>query len=136
MKADIANDLQPTVALVETAINTDTSTPGASVDTADFEAGIMFAMAISNYSAGDFQLVIQESDDDGGSDPWTNIGAENYTVGPDTVSADTGSNPMVKAGAFSTKQFLRPVVVSTNSGDATAAVFTVMKAELRPTPTP
>lgn len=128
---DIASNHRGVLAL-SAAISTNTNTDGSAVDMADFELGVMFLMAVTAYTDGDYELVIQESAD--GSTGWTDVAAASLIGATVTLSAATaGGAVMGKQGAFSTKRYLRARVTSTSvTTGATMHITCVQAGEYLP----
>lgn len=129
---DIASDLGVRLAF-GAVINTDTDTFGVAIDTADFDDGIMFFINVPVWTAGDATFTLQESDTSGGT--YTDVPAAKL-ITPDGVVAYTGSpapgDVLGRIGSFSTKQFLRIKVTSTNSADYIVSGYAVKKGDLKP----
>lgn len=59
--SDIRSNLEPKLVQLDT-ITTDTTTDGFSIDTSDFDGGIVFNLLMIAFNAGTFTLVLEESD--------------------------------------------------------------------------
>ena len=109
---------------------------GGSVDLANYGEGAVFALGIIARVDGDYLLELQESSDNGSSDPWTDLPAEKYIGTPAIFSGESYLQKFeTKLGCFSTKRYVRPKVTATNvtSGCTLAAVVCAAKGELLPT---
>lgn len=130
MKRDIVSQLETQLSL-QSNITTNTTTTGNSTDNADFEEGLMYSCLITTYTDGDYTLGIEESDDDGATDPWTAVPAEKLIAGG-TESADT-VGAWGKIGAFSTKRYTRPTILSENvTTGALVTCIVTRKSEYQP----
>ncbi len=108
--------------VLSAAITTDTSTTGTSVNMNgdnDFE-GLSFTLGIpaGAYTDGDFQLTMEESDDDS---VWSAVAAEDITGAEDGGDVLSEADSIV-LGYVGKKQYVRPVVVSTNTTSGASAV--------------
>lgn len=108
MVKDIVSNIRGLI-LIATAISTEGNTVGNSVDTADFGEGLaLMAYAPTGWS-GSSVLTAEESDDNA---TFTPVAADKY-IGSAVVTQSTEGDPMVKVGLFSTKRYIRPVMVTT-----------------------
>lgn len=129
MVKDIVSNIRSIIVLLGSAIASNTTTTGASVDTADFGEGLAFFCNVRSFTDGVYTLSAQESDDNVN---FTAVAAEKV-IGSSAQSAATGSNPMGKIGVFSTKRYVRPIVVSTGvTTGATVDVVAVQAGEYLP----
>ena len=129
---DIASDMIPQE-IFAAIISSDTTTNGFTIDTANFDGGIMLFLLMTEYTDGDYQIVLQDSPDDS---VWTNI-PTNKLILPDgaiTLSAIAAAGDEIKRlGAFSTERYVRMTVVSTSTTTGAEMVgFCVKKSEERP----
>ena len=60
-KRDIRNQLKPNVGFEPQVVNTDTTTVGEIIDTADFDGGVMLTHQVT-WTSGTFTPLIEESD--------------------------------------------------------------------------
>lgn len=128
---DIASDLGAQVAM-HAIIASDTATNGFAVDTAHFDSGIMFFIDISLYSAGTFALSLEDSPT---NSVWTAVPAAKLILPDGAVSLTaqpSAGDELGRIGAFSTDRYVRVVVTSTLSADATVVGYAIKKGELRP----
>jgi hypothetical protein len=130
---DIRSDLKQTLAFLG-IINSDTTTEGAILDTADWDLGVMFAVACTVYSAGTFNFVIEEGDDAALGDASDVTAAQliGTLAALETTAATAEGATLLTVGVFSTKRYLRINVVSTSSGDATIIAVATKKGEDKP----
>lgn len=131
---DIRSSLQALLANLA-VVSGNGTTNGAIIDTADFELGLMFTMAIVGFTDGVYNIVIEESDAD------DMAGAENVTgdklIGAladmelDAESANGDVLPSI--GVISNKRYVRVNVVATGvTTGATAIVTAIQKGEVMP----
>lgn len=120
--------------LFNAAIATDTDTNTFSIDTADHDFGVMFTMAVTDYTLGDITLALEESVD---NSVWVDVPAEKLittsagvAIGAETDA--TAGDAMVRLGVFSNERFVRGVITSDNSADLTVIVAAVMAGEYNP----
>ena len=129
---DIRSDLKVSLAL-EANITTDTTTAGAIFDTAQYELGLMFAVAATGYTAGTYTLLIEESDDSGLSG--SNVVSGDQLIGslPAVSAITVDGADYATVGVISNKRFVRASIVSTSSGaGAFINVTAIQKAENMP----
>ena len=130
---DIASSVIPQEAFAA-VIATATTTNGFTVDTAHFDGGVMFFMIVAAYTGGTYQLVLQDS---ANGSSWSNI-ASNKLIAPDGsisfTAITTAGSEIKRMGAFSTRRYVRMVVISTSTPGIGAEVhgFCVKKSEQRP----
>ncbi|MCK4961246.1 MAG: hypothetical protein KAS19_02125 [Anaerolineales bacterium] len=135
MNRDIVNDHDVIEVIPPTAVSGDGDTFGSAVDTADYELGVMFAIALSSFTDGEYDITVQDSDD--GSTDWQDVDAEELQNTPATADAASGNNRLSKVGAFSTRRYQRVrVTASSVTTGATVTGVCVEAAELKPTPLP
>ena len=113
------------------------TTDGAIIDTANFELGLVFALAIFARTDGAYELIIRESDDPTFAS--SNIVPAEKLIGQfaanSTVLADGDQMPTV--GVFSTKRYVRAVLqASAVTLGATVGVIAIQEAELMPVANP
>lgn len=117
---DIRSNLQPKLAFLA-IINSDTTTNGAIIDTADFDGGIVFNFLCTVYGAGTYTPVIEESDDSGMSG--ANDVADANLIGTEAgaaISAATTSGANLNSiGIFGTKRYVRVKIASVSSSTTT-----------------
>jgi len=113
------------------AITSDTSTASMSFDTADYDLGVMFTVAATDYTDGNYQLVLQESDDD---IVFTDVPVEKIIGSADDITAATANGgTLSRLGLFSNDRYVRVNVVSTGvSTGANLEVSFIGRAELHP----
>lgn len=129
---DIASSLGVQLAMLA-AISSDTDTLGTAIDTAHFDDGVMFFINLPVYSAGDATFTLQESDASGGT--YTDVAAAKL-ITPDGAVAYTAQPSagdfLGRIGCFSTKQFIKVKVTSSNSASYTVTAYAVKKGEIKP----
>lgn len=135
---DIRSNLKVNLALASVAISSDTTTTGVSIDTSQFELGLMFAVDISAYTDGTFTLSIETADDTGFSVNLTEIktGDDNFLEGADGVALTAVTavgDKVLTVGAFGNRKFARIKIVSTGtSSGATLSARVIQAAENSP----
>ena len=132
---DIRSGLLPKLAF-NAIINSDTTTNGAIIDTADFDGGVLFTILSSVFNAGTYTPVLEESDDSGMSG--ANDVADGNLIGTEAVAvisavSASGAN-LVSLGAFGTKRFLRLKIVSASSTTTTIVAVYQGATEVSPSP--
>lgn len=131
---DIASDLE-VLKNNALSVTADGQLTGDSVDMADFGEGGMITANVTAYTDGQHAVTVQESADDGASDPWTDVPAEKLIInGTNVASALTAAgDALAKVGFFSTKRYIRPAVDSTGvTTGADLSLFVTRKGELLP----
>lgn len=117
------------------AISSNTTTAGEIFDTADYDEGISFAMACSNYTDGTYTLKIEHGDDPGLSDA-ADVDSSMLIYGtlPTITAATADGDALPREGVHSTKRYVRASVVSTGvTTGATIQVLIVKHGEYLPT---
>lgn len=118
--------------LFNAVIATDTDTNTFSIDTADFDYGVMLGLSATAYTDGTYVLSLEDSPD---NSVWTAV-ASNKTHGSPTVTelTDATAGDIISTiGVFSTEQFIRGVITSTStSTGATLNVVAILKGEYNP----
>lgn len=119
------------------AIGTNATTPGAIIDTANYDLGLYFAMLCYAYTDGTFTLKIEEGDDAALADA-SDIDLTKQSVYgalPAITAADAEGDVLPKEGVHSTKRYVRASIVSTGvTTGASLAVMAVAGPELLPAP--
>jgi hypothetical protein len=104
-------------------INSNTTTPGAIIDTADFDPGVGFAFAATGFTDGDYSLLIEESDDSGMSGAVT-LSEKRLDLDAASVVAAVGAGDYERVSVISNLRYVRASVVST--GVTTGADLNVL----------
>ena len=128
---DIVNQVTPFTGF-NGNISSDTVTTGTGIDSMAFEEGVMVTVSVINHTDGFYIAGLQESDDDGASDPWTAVPEEKYCNTPIPTDGTFGLNS--KLGVFSNKRYIRPAITSvgvTTGSDVVALV--TLASEYKPT---
>lgn len=130
---DIRSDLLINNVL-NAVINSDTTTNGSIIDTADYDTGVMFDFAAIAYTAGTYTPLLEESNDSGMAGA-TVIPTANLigTIADATLTAATpagGQLPTI--GVVETKRYVRLSIVSTSTGAATVVINAIRKPEILP----
>ena len=135
---DIRSNMLPKLCFLA-IINSDTTTHGSIIDTADFDAGMSFNYFCTVYGAGTYVPLLEESDasDMSGSDV---VAAANIigTLAGATITAanaagSTGQN-LYSFGIFGTKRYVRLSTVSTSSTTTTIVGTVECGTEISPSP--
>lgn len=115
-------------------ISTDTTTVSPTIlDTADYDMGIFFSFAILEFSAGNYGVIINESDDAGMAGK--NLVASKNILGglPELTSLTSVGEQLKDFGIVGTKRYVEISVVSTGSSGTNRIVVTaVEKGEYNP----
>jgi hypothetical protein len=133
---EIRNELKPFIALEPQVINSDTTTVGEIIDTADFDGGIVFVQSIA-WTAGTVTPLIEESSaDDFGSDV-SDVADANLVgdveTGQEADSALTTGALISSLGVVgNVKRYLRYSMVSTGSANVVASAVALAKSEVSP----
>ncbi len=132
---DIKTMLQQQLVL-NASIATDTTTNGESVDTADFELGLMWNILAPNYTDGSYAVSFEESDTGAFAGEETVVPTEKIigTLADMTVAAATAVPGVTETiGIFSNLRYVRPVITSTGTtSGAVLAMICTQKAETMP----
>ncbi|MCK4961247.1 MAG: hypothetical protein KAS19_02130 [Anaerolineales bacterium] len=133
MNRDIVNQLNLKLSIT-TPVSANGEQIGISLDTIDDELGVMFTVSILGYTDGDYQLLIQDSDDNGATDAWAQVPDDTLIIPGDTIVSGNTLEAAAKQGTFSTKRYVRPVVQCTNvsTGVALLNVDIISKSEYKP----
>jgi hypothetical protein len=113
-------------------IGSSTTTAGAIIDSADFDIGVYFALAVSNYTDGTYTLKIEHGDDSGLSDA-ADVDSAMLVYGtlPALSAALAEGAYLPREGVHSTKRYLRASIVSTGvTTGADAQVLAIVNPEL------
>ena len=132
---DIRSNLEPKLAQLDT-ITTNTTTDGISIDTSDFDGGIVFNYICTAFSAGTFTPVLEESAT-GAFAGEENVIADANLIGTEAGAAITAVSAegavLNSIGIFGTKKFVRSTIVSTGaSGTNTLVVMIDASPEVKP----
>lgn len=127
---------QETRLALEAEIVSNTTTEGAIFDTADYDAGVYFAIAATTWVDGAYALKIEDGDDSGLSDA-ADVAADQLVYGtlPSIGAAIADGAAYEREGVIGTKRYVRASVVSTGvTTGAFLSVICLKDAELIPTP--
>lgn len=115
-------------------ITTDTTTVGATFDTADHELGFSVLLSAPAWTDGTYTLLLEESDDAGMAGAVT-IPTEKLIGAFPAVSAATVDGAALgKVGVFSNLRYIRVSIVSTGTTSGATIRTTVIKhSEYLPT---
>lgn len=131
MLRDIASDLGVQIA-ANAVITSDTVTNGAAIDTAHYDSGVMLFIDAAAYTTGTFTLTLEDSPD---NSVWTAVPDEKLIKPEGDVVITAATSPqdyLKRIGAFSTDQWLRAVITSADTADATIVAYAVKMGELLP----
>lgn len=134
---DIRSNLLSKSAFATAAISTDTTTNGTIIDTADYDAGVMFEVFCTAYTDGTYTPLIEEGDDSGLSDASAVADANliGTEAGAALSAATVGGGVLNTIGVFGTKRYLRLSFVSTStSTGATVGANAIVAPEVIPSP--
>jgi len=122
-------------ALGPVAFSADGTEVGSIIDTADFDNGIYFALAVEAYTTGTFTLVIEDGDDEELSDASV-IPAAKLVYGtlPALTAATAEGAALAKEGIFGNKRYVRASVVGTDTSVGTVSVLAIVNPEIGATP--
>ena len=111
---DIRSDLKQNVALTA-AVTGNGTTNGAAIDTAEFELGLMFAVAVNNFTDGSYAFVLEESVDSAFTVPIAIVGDKliGTLAGLTATAASASGAKLNTIGVISNLQFVRINVVAT-----------------------
>lgn len=133
---DIRSNMLPKLCFLA-IINSDTTTNGSIIDTADFDPGMSYNFFCTVYGAGTYVPVLEESDASDMSGA-TNVAAANIigTLAGATITAAnaagaTGQN-LYSFGIFGTKRYVRLKVTSTSSTTTTIVGTVQCATEISP----
>lgn len=134
MEKTIASRLNARMLLVA-AISANGDSLSAIVDTQDIQTGLAFAMAITGYTDGDYDLVIEESSDSAFGSDVSDVPADQiYNQTATQSAAIPAADALPMLGVLYTKRYVRAkVVASSVTTGATATVFSVEHADEAPT---
>jgi len=132
---DIRSNFKPILAQTD-VISTNTTTDGASIDTKDFDLGLMFLFVATAYTDGTYTPVIEESAT-GAFAGEENVVADVNLVGTEAgaaLSAATAENGVIASiGVVGTKRYVRTTIVSAStSTGATISTIAVAAPEIVP----
>lgn len=122
-------------ALEPQAISSDTTTPGAIIDTADYDGGLYFGMFCYDYTDGTYTMKIEDGDDAALADA-ADVATAQLVYGtlPAISAALAEGGVIAKEGVHSTKRYVRVSIVSTSTTTgASLAVVAIKDAEVLPT---
>ena len=120
---------------LEAEITSDTTTVGAIFDTANYDAGIYFAIASTTYTDGTYTLKIEDGDDSALSDA-ADVATAQLVYGtlPAVTAVTADGAAYDKEGVIGTKRYVRASIVSTaTTSGAFLSLLCIKDAELLPT---
>lgn len=89
----------------------------------------MAIVSIGAYTNGDFTFKLQESNDDGDTDPYADVAAGDQEGSFTEVKDSTGQNAIQRVGYKGAKQYIR-VVLTENSGSPAPATGALIGASI------
>lgn len=113
-------------------IATNTTTNTASINTADFDMGVMLSMSVTAFTDGTYVLALEDSPD---NSVFTAVASIKLIGTAPTVSAVTSSSAglISTLGAISTEKWIRGVITSTDTtSGATVNVQSILMGEFNP----
>lgn len=130
---DNKSDQKVTLAL-DANISSNTTTVGTGLDTADYDFGVMFALAATAWTDGTYTLVLEDSDDDGSTDAYAAVSSDMLIGALASVgAADVNGVALSSTGVHSAKRWVRVSIVSTVvTTGADIVVMAVLKGEYNP----
>lgn len=132
---DLASNLRPVLAM-NANITTNTTTAGSIIDTANFDAGVMFDVMCPVYTDGTYTAALYHSDDSGMSGEVV-VPTENLIESlPVLTAANVAGAVIQKVGIFGTLRYVRLKIVSTSVTSGARITSTVtMKGDILPVST-
>ena len=133
---DIRNQLKPGIALEPQTINSDTTTVGEIIDTADFDGGIVFTQFIT-HTSGTFTPSIEESESATFASGNTAVIDANLIgdvdTGQEADSALTAAQLISSIGVVNNiKRYLRYSIVSSLGANGVIGACVHKHAEVKP----
>ena len=113
-------------------IATDTTTNTSSINTADFDMGVMLSMSVTAFTDGTYVLSLEDSPD---NSTFTAVASIKLIGTAPTVSALTSASAGLIAtlGVISTEKWIRGVITSTGTtSGATVNVQSILMGEYNP----
>jgi len=132
---DIRSDLLPKRAFLA-IINSNTTTNGDIIDTADFDGGVVFNFMSTVYGAGTYTPILEESDN-------SNMSAANDIADANLIGTESGAAISALTGAagnlgsigiFGTKRYVRVKILSASSSTTTIVATFNGAPEVKPSP--
>lgn len=139
-KMDIRSQLAPKIALEPQTINTDTTTVGEIVDTANEDLGIVFTQMV-NWTSGTFTPLLEESDSLTFASGVTEVADANLIgdvkTGQEADAALTSAQLVSSLGVVNNvKRYLRLSIVSTGGANGIVGATAHSHSELVPISNP
>ena len=130
---DIRSNLQERLAFF-VDITGDGANNGFALDTADFELGLMFSVAVTSFGAGTFTLKFEQASDSGFTVDVSDITGDQLIGTIPTITATNLSGDILQTvGVISNLRFVRAVVTASGaSGNTIVVVTATQKAENMP----
>jgi hypothetical protein len=131
---DIRSQLKPEIALEPQTINTDTTTTGAIIDTADYDGGIVFTQSVT-HTSGTFTPSIEESDSATFASGVTAVADANLIgdtkTGQEADAALTAAQLISSLGVVNNlKRYLRYKMVSSLGANGVVSAVVHKRAEI------
>jgi len=139
-KRDIRSDLLPNIAIEPQVINTDVTTVGEIIDTADYDGGILFTHQVA-WTSGLFTPLIEESDSQTFAAGTTVVSDINLIgdvkTGQEADAALSAAQLIASLGVVNNlKRYLRASVVTSLGADGVYSASWHKKAEVQPISNP
>lgn len=130
---DIRSNLQETIALF-VDITGDGTDFGAALDTADFELGLMFSVAVTAFGAGTFTLTLEQASNNTFTEDLSEITGDQLIGDLPEITGVTAQGAILETvGVISNLQFVRANVTAVGASGNTIVVITAtQKAENMP----
>lgn len=124
---DIRSNIQPRLAM-DAAISTNTTTNGSSIDTKDFEMGLMFAVFAQDWTDGAYEIQIQEADDTAFTENVATVSGDKLIGSIDDLGAALAAGAIIATlGVISNLRFVRLNIISTGTSTGAQIVGIVMQ---------
>lgn len=116
-------------------VDTDTTTVGAIIDTADYDNGVYFAVNVGLFTDGVYTLKIEDGDNSALSDAADIPAAQLvWSSMPAPLAAVAEGAALSKQGIFGQKRYVRVSIVSTGTTTgATVSVVAIVNPEIAKT---
>lgn len=127
---DIRSNLLAVKAIDPQTINTDTTTVGFIIDTADYDGGVMLTH-FANVTAGTFDFVLEESSDSAFGSDVSTISADNL-IGTVADTQLSTTKEVATIGINNIKRYVRASVLSAGGANADYSAVYHLNAEVKP----
>lgn len=131
-RQDIHSISAGAIGFAQATISSDTTTNGAAIDVADFEA-VEWFVSSGTITDGAYVLSVQQADDTGFTSGVETVSAEE-TLGSGTAFASGDDDVNKRIGSIGKKQFQRLVITST--GTTSGGAFSAVAVQMHPKSAP